>query len=108
MDVICGIHIEIGVTFVDEHNELRGMPLGFYLYISNTSSTLNAVLCFHEHAHTIHTLPDVMNVSCPYYGQYIIYRVERKAGVTYPTSYSEHALADLCEVEVYGKGYICD
>ncbi|XP_052693577.1 uncharacterized protein LOC128171843 [Crassostrea angulata] len=86
----------------DEHNELRGMPLGFYLYISNTSSTLNAVLCFHEHAHTILTLPDVMNVSCPYYGQYIIYRVERKAGVTYPTSYSEHALADLCEVEVYG------
>lgn len=43
-----------------------------------------------------------MNVSCPYYGQYIIYHVERKAGVTYPADYSERAFADFCEVEVYG------
>lgn len=37
------------LLFVDEHNELRtnerrGLPLVFYLYISNTSSTLNAVI----------------------------------------------------------------
>lgn len=32
------------LLFVDKHNELRGLPLVFYLYISNTSSTLNAVI----------------------------------------------------------------
>lgn len=45
------------LLFVDEHNKLRGLPLGFYLYISNTSSTLNAVICFHEHEQTNRTLP---------------------------------------------------
>ncbi|XP_052696293.1 uncharacterized protein LOC128174907 [Crassostrea angulata] len=86
----------------NEHNPQKSSPLGFYLYISNTTDKHDGVLCYHEHAHTIYNLPDVINISCPFKGRHVTYYNERKEGVAYPANYSRYAFADLCEVEVYG------
>ncbi|XP_052691459.1 uncharacterized protein LOC128169342 [Crassostrea angulata] len=86
----------------DEHNPHRAVPLGFYLYISNTTDITTAVRCYHANYYTIYDLPDVMHILCALSGRYIIYYNERKEGYVYPANYSQYAFADLCEVEVYG------
>ncbi|XP_052696236.1 uncharacterized protein LOC128174838 [Crassostrea angulata] len=86
----------------DEHNPHRAVPLGFYLYISNTTDITTAVRCYHANYDTIYDLPDVMHILCALSGRYVIYYNERKEGYVYPANYSQYAFADLCEVEVYG------
>lgn len=84
-------------------NGFTTYPLGFSLYISNTTDRLEGVRCFHESKYTIHTIPDHMSIYCPHSGQYVIYYNERIPGITYPVGYSPHAHADLCEVQAYGN-----
>uniref|UniRef100_K1R5N3 Uncharacterized protein n=1 Tax=Magallana gigas TaxID=29159 RepID=K1R5N3_MAGGI len=86
----------------NEHNPHRAVPLGFYLYISNTTDITTAVRCYHANYDTIYDLPDVMHILCALSGRYVIYYNERKEGYVYPANYSQYAFADLCEVEVYG------
>lgn len=58
-------------------NGFTSYPLGFSLYISNTTDRLEGVRCFHESKYTIHTIPDHMSIYCPHSGQYVIYYNER-------------------------------
>lgn len=72
------------------------------MYVSNTTSLLGGTLCFKDSDFTKSTIPAVLNISCPVYGQYVIYYNERLPGVVYPDGYSEYAFAEICELEVYG------
>ncbi|XP_061194956.1 uncharacterized protein LOC133203126 [Saccostrea echinata] len=76
--------------------------LGFYVYVSNTTNRRDGYLCFRDTNYTISTIPDVLNITCPVHGQYVIYYNERLSKVKYPDGYSSKAYNDLCEVEVYG------
>lgn len=77
--------------------------LGFSVYISNTSSRFEGLLCFKDTNFTKDTIPAVFTTICPVHGQYVIYYNERLPEVTYPKEYSIYAEINLCEVEVYGK-----
>ncbi|XP_061190074.1 platelet endothelial aggregation receptor 1-like [Saccostrea echinata] len=76
--------------------------LGFYLYVSNTTNRNDGYLCYHDTTYTRATIPPVVNIACPVYGQYVIYYNERLAGVRYPSDYSTFAFTEVCEIEVYG------
>lgn len=73
------------------------------MYVSNSTSLLGGTLCFKDNNFTKSTIPAVLNISCPVYGQYVIYYNERLPGVVYPDGYSAYAFAEICELEVYGK-----
>eukprot|EP00105_Crassostrea_gigas_P044497 XP_019928645.1 PREDICTED: uncharacterized protein LOC105342676 isoform X2 [Crassostrea gigas] len=91
----------------DSSNGYTSRFLGFSVYVSNTTSLLGGTLCFKDNDFTKSTIPAVLNISCPVYGQYVIYYNERLPGVVYPDGYSEYAFAEICELEVYecGIGY---
>lgn len=72
------------------------------MYVSNTTSRLQGILCFKDTNFTGSTIPAVFNTTCTLHGQYVIYYNERLKDVKYPEGYSEFAESDLCEVEVYG------
>lgn len=76
--------------------------LGFSVYVSNTTSSSEGLLCFKDSNFTLNTIPAVFTTVCPVHGQYVIYYNERLPEVTYPKEYSKYAEIDLCEVEVYG------
>nr|XP_022303399.1 uncharacterized protein LOC111110994 [Crassostrea virginica] len=86
----------------DRNNHLAGFPLGFSVYISNTTNKNDGVLCYHDSNYTKGTIPETATTPCSYSGQYIIYYNERVRGRNYPSDYYRYARADLCEVEVYG------
>ncbi|XP_062610404.1 multiple epidermal growth factor-like domains protein 10 [Saccostrea cucullata] len=76
--------------------------MGFYVYISNTTNREDGHLCFHDTNYTTATIPTVANITCPFYGQYVIYYNERPVRDSYTTGHSTYAFSELCEVEVYG------
>lgn len=57
------------------------------------------MLYFRDTTYTKSTIPNTVNITCPYHGRYVNNRTHQ----SYPTDYSLHATSDLCEVQVYGN-----
>nr|XP_022294925.1 platelet endothelial aggregation receptor 1-like [Crassostrea virginica] len=75
--------------------------LGFSVYISNTTFKRDGVLCFKDVNYTRSTIPNPVNITCPYHGRYVIYYNNRTQW-PFPAEYSRLAYNCICEVEVYG------
>nr|XP_034318891.1 multiple epidermal growth factor-like domains protein 10 isoform X1 [Crassostrea gigas] len=107
LNTIHRIH-HITIYFGTDHkpsgfiNILPELPLGFSVYVSNTTDRLQGTLCYKDDNFTRGTIPTVFTTTCPVHGQYVIYYNERLPGVTYPYDYSKYVFTGLCEVEVYG------
>ena len=82
----------------------NGFFLGFSVYISNTKNKEDGVLCFRDTKYTKATLPNPVNITCPYHGRYVIYYTNR-THPPYPKGYEPYTAFGLCEVEVYGKNF---
>ncbi|XP_061170910.1 uncharacterized protein LOC133180389 [Saccostrea echinata] len=78
-----------------------GRFAGFFLYVSNTTSKENGMLCFHEMQNMTGTPVEDQRINCSVYGRYVIYYNERSPSIVYPNYYSPDAYSELCEVEVY-------
>lgn len=86
----------------DENNIFTARFLEFSVYVSNTTSKEDGVLCFRDTIYTRTTIPNQMNITCVTHGRYVIY-YNNRTSLLYPSEYSQYAYTELCEVEVYGK-----
>lgn len=86
----------------DENNIFTERFLGFSVYVSNTTSKEDGVLCFRDTIYTRTTIPNQMNITCVTHGRYVIY-YNNRTSLLYPSDYSQYAYTELCEIEVYGK-----
>ncbi|XP_078327835.1 uncharacterized protein LOC144623310 [Crassostrea virginica] len=87
-------------VFIRHAYKYSGFFLGFSVYISNTTNKEDGVLCFRDTNYTRATIPNPVNISCPYHGRYVIY-YNNRTHPPFPERYSYHAFIGLCEVEVY-------
>nr|XP_022304590.1 multiple epidermal growth factor-like domains protein 10 isoform X2 [Crassostrea virginica] len=78
-----------------------GFFLGFSVYISNTTAKEDGALGFKDTNYTRATIPNPVNITCPYHGRYVIY-YNTRTHPPYPNDYSSFTDISLCEVEVYG------
>ena len=88
--------------FLDATNDYTSRILGFSVYTSNTENKEDGVLCFRDTRYTRATIPNPVNITCPYYGRYVIYYNNRN-NPPYPDGYYGYVETNLCEVEVYGN-----
>nr|XP_022305073.1 neurogenic locus protein delta-like [Crassostrea virginica]XP_022305074.1 neurogenic locus protein delta-like [Crassostrea virginica] len=82
-------------------NGHTGRFLGYSVFISNTTNKQDGVLCFRDTNYTPATIPNPVNITCPYYGRYVIY-YNNRTHWPYPEGYSNYAYNELCELEVLG------
>lgn len=98
ISIACIDHILLS----DENNSFTSDFLGFSLYISNTISKEDGILCFKDTIYTVETIPNPLNISCRANGRYVIY-YNNRTHLPFPKGYSDYAVFTLCEIEVYGN-----
>ncbi|XP_078328331.1 uncharacterized protein LOC111112065 isoform X4 [Crassostrea virginica] len=85
----------------DASNGYTGRFLGYSVFISNTTNKEDGLLCFRDTVYTPATIPNPVNITCPYHGRYVIY-YNNRTHKPYPDGYSNYAYNELCELEVLG------
>nr|XP_022307985.1 uncharacterized protein LOC111113986 [Crassostrea virginica] len=85
----------------DESNDYTGRFLGFSVYISNSTYKEDGTLCFKGTNYTRATIPNPVNMICPYHGRYVIY-YNNRTHAPYPVGYSSTAWNEICELDVIG------
>lgn len=72
---------------------------GFSLYVSNTTSTKQGVLCYKDQSSDTPSVDQT--IPCSIYGRYVIYHNERSRYS--PFYFSQYAYNELCELQVFGE-----
>ena len=99
------IHCLLLSYHLGESNGYTSRFLGFSVYISNTTNREDGVLCFRDTNYSKTTIPNPVNITCPFHGRYVIY-YNNRTHLPYPEWYSKHAFNEICELEAQGKQYL--